>query len=154
MFVRRHPIRVESIEVAFDFDNPLATFIDDKEDVSLLGAFTVPKEFLSSPRMIIVWSSKASTGGVVWKFGYNSVGALGNLNPTTREEVVTVRTDVGSIEKTRVETIIPLSENLSPDDNVLYELIRANTDKVTGGLGDNMMGTAGVFDILFEFNGV
>jgi len=153
MFVRRHPVRI-SVEVALNFDNPLATFPDDAVDISTSGGFTVPKEFISLPRMIIVWASKANTGGVVWKFGYNSVGVLGNLDPTIREEVVTVRTNAGSIEKTKIETIITLSENLSPDDNVLYGLTRVNTDKVTDGLGDDMMGDSGVFDILFEFNGV
>lgn len=145
-FLRRGSWGNESLNKLIDRE--ILKIPDSHEDVSMFSGFTVPKGFLSSPKIIIVWTSKANLGEVVLEVKYKAIGGIESLDPVVEDESPSRLFSITRTARDRIEMAVPLAENLSEDDEVQYELIRVNSDP-----NDTMMGEVDIFDILFEYEG-
>lgn len=118
--------------------------------IGLRGGFIVPKNYVGSPSVIIVWTSTVIAGDVEWDFDYRAVG--GNDSESldqagVQESVNQNDTAPGAIHR-RLEVALPLTAgNFAVDDEVEFELFRDGTDA-----GDTMAAAAIVFSVLFEYS--
>ncbi len=131
------------------WDRLVCIFNDTATRIGLAGGFTVPKNYVGTAKIIVVWTSTATTGDVVWDFDYRAVGGddLESLDQAGTQEAVTVTDTAPSAANERMEAAMTLtSANLAVDDEVEFELFR---DGVAAG--DTMAAAAIVFAVLFEY---
>lgn len=129
--------------------HPVIVFNDTATRDGLYGVFTVPKNYVGTAKIVIVWTSTATSGDVEWDFDYR--GVSGNDSESldqsgTQESVNSNDTAPGAAHR-RLEFLLALtSANLAVDDLVEWGLFRDGTDG-----GDTMAAAAMVFDVLFEY---
>jgi hypothetical protein len=113
------------------------------------GAFPVPKNYVGTAAIIIVWTSTATSGDVEWDVDYRAVGGndTESLDQTGTQESVNINDTAPSAAHERMEISLGLtSANLTVDDTVQMGIFRDGTDA-----GDTMAAAAIVWDILFEY---
>lgn len=114
------------------------------------GKFTVPKNYVGTAKIIIVWSTTATAGDVDWEFGYTAVSgdAAETLDPSTDQEVPADATDTaaGTARFKQEISIALTSGNLAADDEVLFNFYRD-----AAAAGDTLAATAYLFALLFEY---
>lgn len=126
-----------------------AIFNDTATRIGLRGAFNVPKNYVGSAAIIVVWTSTAITGDVEWDFDYRAVGGddAESLDQASAQESVNQNDTAPSATDERMEASLALTaSNLAVDDTVEFELFRDGTDA-----GDTMAAAAVVFDVLFQY---
>jgi len=114
------------------------------------GGFSVPKNYVGSANLIIVWTSTATTGDVEWDFDYRAVGGndTESLDQSGTQESVNSNDTAPSAAHERMEISIPLTDgNFTIDDEVEFELFRDQVDA-----GDTMAAAAIVFSVFFEYS--
>jgi uncharacterized protein (DUF1684 family) len=124
-------------------------FKDTATRVGLHGGFTVPKNYVGSAKLAIVWTSTATSGDVEWDFDYRTVAGddSESLDQTGNQESVNLNETAGSAALRRLECLITLTaSNFAADDEVEFTLFRDGTDG-----GDTMAADALVFAVLFEY---
>lgn len=124
-------------------------FNDTATRIGLRGGFTVPKDYVGSAKIIVVWTATATTGDVEWDFDYRAVGGndAESLDQTGTQESVNQNDTAPSAIHERMEIALALtSANLAADDEVEFELFRDGTDG-----GDGMAAAAIVFQVLLEY---
>ena len=52
----------------------VAIFNDTATRIGLHGGFTVPENYVGSPKIVIVWTSTATSGDVEYDYDYRAVG--------------------------------------------------------------------------------
>ncbi len=127
----------------------VAIFNDTSTRIGLRGSFDVPKDYVGSPKIIVVWTAIATSGDVEWDFDYRAVGGndTESLDQTGTQETVNINDTAPSAIHERMEAFLALTAaNLAIDDTVLFELFR---DGVDGG--DTMAAAAIVHQLLFEY---
>src|SRR3972149_7171101 len=74
------------------WDRLVCVFNDTATRIGLAGGFTVPKNYVGSPKIVVVWTSTATSGNVVWDCDYRAVGGddSESLDQTGTQESVTV----------------------------------------------------------------
>ena len=74
------------------WDRLVTIFRDTATRIGLPGGFTVPKNYVGTAKIIVVWTATATTGDVVWDFDYRAVGGndTESLDQTGTQESVTV----------------------------------------------------------------
>ena len=115
----------------------------------LHGGFTVPKSYVGTAKIIIVWTATLTSGDVVWDFEYRSVGGndTTSLDQSGTEESMTVTDTAPGAAHRRLEASVSLtSANLAADEEVEFYLARDGADAA-----DTMAGSALLFQALFEF---
>lgn len=115
----------------------------------IYGSFSVPKNYVGTPKVIIVWTTNVITGNVKFDFDYRAVGGddLESLDQATFQESLTVTDVAPSAEHERLETSVTLTAaNLAVDDLVEFYLTRED-----GAGTDTCVGQALVHDLLFEW---
>jgi hypothetical protein len=113
------------------------------------GGFTVPKNYVGTAKIIVVWTSTLTSGDVVWDFDYRAIGGTDteSLDQSGTQEAVTVTDTAPSAAHERMECEMALtSANLAVDDEVEYLLAR---DGASGS--DTLAGSALLFQALFEY---
>jgi len=113
------------------------------------GGFTVPKDYVGVPKIVVVWTSTATSSDVEWDFDYRAVGGndTESLDQTGTQETVNINDTAPSAIHERLEALLALTAaNLAVDDEVEFELFRDGTDG-----GDLMAAAAIVFSLLFEY---
>lgn len=122
------------------FDNPSA-------DRHLYGVFNVPKNFVGSAVIVVVWTSTVTSGNFGIEFAYR--GITGNdsesLDQATAVETVNT-TDVapGATDR-RMEISLSLtSSNLAADDTVEFRFTRDDS-------ADTLAGSVQIVQLLFEY---
>jgi hypothetical protein len=131
------------------WDRLVCIFNDTANRMGLRGGFTVPKNYVGSPKIIVVWTSTATTGDVEWDFDYRAVGGndAESMDQSGVQESVNVADTAPGAAHRKLEAELPLTAaNLAADDQVPFELFRDGTDG-----GDTMAAAAIVFDVLFEY---
>ncbi len=131
------------------WDRLVVIFNDTSTRIGLKGGFTVPKNYVGSPKIVVVWTSTAITNDAVWDFDYRAVGGNDSesLDQTGTQESVTVTDTAPGAAHRRLEALMSLTAgNLAVDDEVEFELFR---DGAAGG--DTMAAAAIVFAVLFEY---
>ena len=131
------------------WDRLVLVFNDTATRIGCAGGFTVPKSYVGTANIIVVWTSTAITGDVVWDFDYRAVGGndTESLDQTLTQEAVTVTDTAPGAVNRRLEASMALTAtNLAADDEVEFEVFR---DGVAAG--DTMAAAAMVFALLFEY---
>jgi len=131
------------------WDRMVAVFNDTATRIGLSGGFTVPKNYVGSAKIIVVWTATATTGDVEWDFDYRAVGGddTESLDQAGTQESVNINDTAPSAIHERMEAQLTLTDsNLAADDEVEFELFRDGTDG-----GDTMAAVAIVFNVLFEY---
>lgn len=132
------------------WDRLVLIFNDTATRIGLRGGFTVPKNYVGAPKIIVVWTSTAIAGDVEWDFDYRAVGGndTESLDQAGTQESVNLNDTAPSAAHERMEVALALTAaNLAADDEVEFELFRDGTD-----VGDTMAAAAIVFAVLFEYS--
>ena len=127
----------------------VAIFNDSATRNGLHGGFVVPKDYVDSANIIIVWTSTATAGNVEWDFDYRAVGGndTESLDQSGTQETVNVADAAPTAALRRLEVALALTDaNLAADDEVEFTLFRDGTDA-----GDTMAASAILFSLLFEY---
>lgn len=113
------------------------------------GSFNVPKNYVGSAVLVIVWTATLTTGDVVWDFEYRAVGGndAESFDQAGTQESVTVTDTAASAANERLEVTISLtSGNLAVDDTVTFFFARDGADGA-----DTLAGSALLFDLLLQY---
>jgi hypothetical protein len=114
------------------------------------GGFVVPKNYVGSPVVVIVWTATVTSGNVVWDFEYRTVGGddTTSLDQSGTEQSVTVTDAAPSAANRRLETTVSLTAgNFSADEEVEFYFARDGVDSA-----DTMAGSAILFSLLFQYS--
>lgn len=131
------------------YNHMLAVFTDSGAKNVIGGRFNVPKNYVGTPKIIVVWETSATSGDVVWDFDYTAVGgdAAESLDPAAHQESGTVTDTASGTARRRQEASMDLTAgNLAADDTVLFGLGR---DGASGS--DTLAASAYVVDVLFQY---
>jgi hypothetical protein len=105
----------------------VVVFPDSGTRDGIAGRFIVPSWFVSSPEIVVVWTSTVTTGNVVWDFDYRAVGGdnVEPLDQTGNQEALTV-TDAapGAAHRRLAVAMNMTAANLATQDEVEFELFR------------------------------
>jgi hypothetical protein len=113
------------------------------------GRFAVPKDYVSTAKIIVVWTATLTSGDVVFDFDYRTVGGndTTSLDQSGTEESVSVTDTAPGAAHRRLEAELnPTDANFTADDEVEFYLVRDGTDGA-----DTMAGSALVFAAFFEY---
>lgn len=130
--------------------NLVVVFNDTATRIGLHGRFTVPKNYVGTASIIVVWSTTATSGDVEWDFDYRAVGGddTESLDQSGTQESVNINDTAPSAAHERMEASLALtSANLAVDDEVQFALYRDGTDA-----GDTLAATAMVYAVLLQYN--
>lgn len=125
-------------------------FNDSGTRIGFYGGFTVPKNYVGTANLIVVWTTTATTGDVEWDFDYRAVGGndTESLDQVGTQESVNANDTAPSAAHERMEISIALTAtNFAADDEVEYLFVRDGTD-----VGDTMAAAAILFELLFEYS--
>ncbi len=128
----------------------VAIFNDTATRNGMKGAFHVPKDYVGTANLILVWTATATSGDVEWDFDYRAVGGNDSesLDQSGTQESVNSNDTAPTAAHRRLEISISLTDgNFAVDDTVLFELFRDGTDA-----GDTMAAAAILFDVFFEYS--
>ena len=131
------------------WDRLVCIFNDTATRLGLKGGFTIPKNYVGTPKIVVVWTATAITGNVVWDFDYRAVGGndTESLDQAGTQESVTVTDAAPTAVNNRLEASMALTAaNLAIDDEVEFEVFRDGADAA-----DTMAAAGIVFNILFEY---
>lgn len=131
------------------WDRLVLIFNDTSTRIGVHGGFTVPKDYVGTANLVIVWTSTATSGDVEWDFDYRAVGGndIESLDQAGTQETVNLNDTAPSAANERMEISISLTDaNFSVDDEVEFTLFRDGTDA-----GDTMAAAAIVFSVFFEY---
>lgn len=129
----------------------VCVFNDTATRLGLRGRFTVPKNYVGSPNIIVEWTSTVTTNRVRWEFDYRAVGGSDteSMDQAGTQQSVGVTTASGSpsaVNEKMTATMALTAANLAVDDQVEFELFRDGTDAT-----DDKVGAAILFEALFEY---
>lgn len=127
----------------------VAVFNDTAARDGLRGRFNVPKNYVGTAKLIIVWTTTATSGDVEWDFDYRAVGGndVESLDQTGNQESVNSNDTAPSAAFERMEIAITLTAgNFAVDDTVQFEIFRDGADA-----GDTIAAAVLLFDAFFEY---
>lgn len=133
------------------WDRLVLIFNDTATRLGCAGGFTVPKNYVGNPQIIVVWTSTATTGNAVFDFDYRAVGGndAESLDQVGTQESVTVTDAAPGAAHRRLEAAMALTAaNLAVDDEVEFEVFRDGT------AADTIAAAVIVFAVLFEYTDV
>lgn len=128
----------------------VAVFDGGSTNNGIYGAFTVPKNYVGTAKLIIHWTSVATTGNCRWQFNYRGIGGddAESLDQASWQESVEANDAAPTATDRRLEASLTLtSTNLAVDDTVEFYLVREASDTVNDTLADEVT----VHSILFEY---
>lgn len=132
------------------WDRQVIIFTDTATRIGLHGGFVVPKNYVGTPKFIIVWSSDTITAtNVEWDLDYRAVGGndTESLDQTGNQQSLNVADAAPSAAWERLEAeVAATAGNFAVDDEVEFTVFRDGTDA-----GDTMVGNAVLFSLLFEY---
>lgn len=124
-------------------------FADTATRIGLHGGFVVPKDYVGSANLIVVWTSTATAGDIEADFDYRAVGGNDSesLDQAGTQESVNANDTAPGAALRKMEISIALTDgNFAADDEVEYTFFRDGTDG-----GDTMAASAILFNLLFEY---
>lgn len=131
------------------WDRMVAIFNDSSTRIGLHGGFAVPKNYVGTANLIIVWTTTATSGDTEWDFDYRAVGGNDSesLDQSGTQETVNSADTAPSAAHERMELSISLTDaNFAVDDTVQFTLFRDGTDG-----GDTMAAASILFELFFEY---
>lgn len=134
------------------WDRQVCVFNDTATRIGLHGQFNVPKNYVGTANLIVVWTSTATSGDVEWDFDYRAVGGndTESLDQAGTQESVNANDTAPSATDERMEISIALTDaNFAADDSVLFTHFRDGTDG-----GDGIAAAVQMVDLFFEYSDV
>lgn len=111
------------------------------------GSFEVPKNYVGTAAIGIIWAATLTSGDVVFDFDYRAITDDESLDPATWQESVTATKTVDATARERDTVTINLtSTNLAVDDTVEFFIGRDGADGA-----DTMAGRAYLFGAFFQY---
>ena len=130
--------------LVFIFNDPA-----DGEAHGFYGVFNVPTNYVSTPKIIPVWTSTATSGNCKFDFDYRAIGGddAESLDQATFQENLTL-TDAAptSAHQRNTPSMSITDANLAPNDTAVFYFTRED-----GGGTDTLAATAILHDLIFEF---
>lgn len=112
----------------------------------LAGSFQVPKNYVGTAKIILLWASPTITGDVVWVFEYTAIAGSESADPSADQESATVTTTVdGTARDVTTSSITLTSGNFAVDDTVEFILSR------NGAGSDTLADAAYLLSAEFEY---
>lgn len=118
----------------------------------IYGVFSVPKNYVGTASIVIVWTATLTSGDVVFDFDYRSVAGndAASLDQATFEESVTVTNTAPTAAHSRLEASVNLtSANLAADETIEFFFGR---DGVAAA--DTMAGSAMIHGVYLQYSDV
>lgn len=144
VFFEPYPIKATN-----DFWNHLSCIFNDTATKdSLYGLFTVPQNYVGTPKFYPIWTSTATTGNVVWEMVYRTIGGddTTSLDQTTAEETLTVTDAAPSATDRRLTpSMAATAGNFAAGETVEFRLSRDGT------AADTMAAAAQLHALVFEY---
>src|SRR3972149_4594341 len=100
------------------FAQLVAIFNDTATRIGLGGRFTVPKNYVGTAKLVVVWTATAIAGDVEWDFDYRAVGGddSESLDQAGTQESVNLNDTAPGAAHRRMEVALALtSANLAVD---------------------------------------
>jgi len=123
-------------------------FTDTSTKLSLGGNFQVPKNYVGTANLVLVWTATATSGNVVWDFDYKAVSGndAESLDPSSDDQNATGTDAAPGTTLYRMEFTIALTDgNFAVDDTIQFNLSR------DGAAADTMAAAAILIDAFFEY---
>lgn len=134
------------------WDRLVAIFNDTATRIGLAGGFAVPKNYVGNAKLVLVWTSTATSGDVEWDMDYRAVTGDNSesLDQAGTQESVNLNDTAPGAAHRRMECSITLTaSNFAADDEVTFEIFRDGTDG-----GDTIAAAVILFEALFEYTDV
>jgi len=145
VFLEPYPIKATN-----DFwKSTVYIFNDTATDDYLYGQFRVPDDYVGTAKIVITWTTTATTDDVRWEFAYRAVGGddAESLDQSTAQETVTQADTAPSAANEKMTITIDLtSSNFAPGDIVTWRLGRTGTNA-----GDTLAAAAQLWDLRFQY---
>jgi hypothetical protein len=123
-------------------------FVNTATRDGLHSGFSVPKNYSTGAKFVVVWTSTVITGDVVWDLDYRTVAGddANSLDQTGNEESLTVTDTAPGAANRRMEvSMTATAANFAADEEVEFVLFR------DGAATDTLAGDVVVFQLLFEY---
>lgn len=128
------------------YPNIVFRFKDTATKDGLGGSFTVPKNFVGSPKIYAMWTTTATSGNAIWNFDYTAIAAGETLDPSADQESLTVTTAAPGTTQLRVDSSMSITAaNLAVDDIVQFKFSR------NGAGSDTIAADLILYKLVFEY---
>lgn len=127
----------------------VAVFSDTATRIGLRGSFDVPQNYVGTAKIIIHWTTTATSGDVEWDFDYRAIGGddTESLDQAGTQESVNQNDTAPSATDERMTATLTLTAgNFAAGDTVQFELFRDGTDA-----GDTIAAAVTAHEVLFEY---
>ena len=117
--------------------------------IGLIGAMTIPQNYVGTASIIPVWTATLTSGDVVWDFDYRAISGndTESLDQTTNVESVSVTDTAPSAAHERLTPSVSLtSSNIAAGDTIEWGIFRDATDAA-----DTMAGSAILVDLILQY---
>lgn len=133
------------------FDAMVLVFNDSGNDDECYGRFHVPQNYVGTAKLVIVWTTTATSGDVEFGFAYRAVGGNDSESldqATAQESLLSGNNDTApSATDERMEYSISLtSGNFAAGDTVQFIFSREGADA-----GDTIAAAVRIYDLFFEY---
>ena len=116
---------------------------DDKIKAS--GSFSVPKDYVGTPKIIVIWATSAVAGNAVWDADTKAIAAGESMDPNSDDDNATVTTAAAETTLLQSVSSMTLTGTYAVDDLVQLSLGR------DGAAPDTIAADLLVWDVLFEY---
>lgn len=125
----------------------IASFTSQSLRQGFGGNFTIPKDYSTGAKLIILWATTATSGDCVWDFEYTAVADGETGDPSADQESVTVTdTAAGTARLVNGASINLTSANFTIDDQVLFNFYHDGADAA-----DTLAATSYLYNVYFEY---
>ncbi len=129
------------------FDEMVLVFNDTATKDALYGKFQVPQNYVGSAKILISWTSTATSGDVEWDFDYRAIASGESLDQATAQQSLNQNdTAPGTTDLMQTAELTPTASNFTAGDVVQFILYRDGTDA-----GDTISAAVTVHDVSFEW---
>lgn len=131
------------------WDYLVAVYNDTATRIGIHGKFDVPQNYVGTAKIIVHWTTTATSGDVEWDFDYRAIGGddTESLDQAGTQESVNLNDTAPSAANERMTCTLNLtSSNIAAGDTVQFTLFRDGTDG-----GDTIAAAVTVHDVLFEY---
>jgi len=125
-------------------------FADTSTRILLRGSTRVPGDYVSAPRVGIVWATAATSGNARWEFDYTSIADGETADPNADQETVASTVACAGTARLLKFSLISLTAaNLAPEDIMEWALAR---DGAEAGPLDTIAATCWVVQAFLEYS--
>ncbi len=136
------------------FKGMVLVFNDSSADDECFGRFMVPQNYVGTAKLVIIWTTTATSGDVEWGIAYRAVGGNDTESldqSSAQESLLSGNNDTApSATDERMEYAITLTAgNFAVGDEVQFILSREGLDA-----GDTLAAAVRVYGVYFEYEDV